>query len=65
VTLIICVFVQKFLASKGNSKAGEKPKTLAEKNAQVKKDVEGVTQVQSLFYSSFGMSSSAQQRIGV
>lgn len=35
----------KFLASKGNSKPGEKPKTLAEKNAQVKKDVEGVTQV--------------------
>ncbi|KAG0609186.1 hypothetical protein M758_8G164900 [Ceratodon purpureus] len=35
----------KFLASKANSKPGEKLKTLAEKNAQVKKDVEGVTQV--------------------
>ncbi|KAG0595881.1 hypothetical protein M758_UG206300 [Ceratodon purpureus] len=35
----------KFLASKANSKPGEKPKTLAENNAQVKKDVEGVTQV--------------------
>ena len=44
-TSIIFVSGQKFLASKGNSKPGEKPKTLAEKNAQVKKDVEGVLQV--------------------
>jgi len=38
-------FFQKFLASKSDSKPGEKPKTLAERTAQVKKDVEGVTQV--------------------
>lgn len=44
-TLIAYVFFQKFLASKSNPKPGEKRKTLAEKTAQVKKDVEGVTQV--------------------